>query len=538
MKTSNLISIGLTGLLLFAYIFLSNNPELVSEEALNFLNIAVLIFGSIVIVNFLSSILVDFWFVRFQGKEASDLVKLVVALLLYGVCALLIFRLLGQDITAIFATSALITALIGFALQSPLGNLFSGVALQIDQPFQIGDRVIIHENEGQVVSMTWRATTIRTSDNTLVQIPNGLMSEEVVKMIPCDGTARRCVEFIVVAKFPPQKVIDSVSEAITNRPSSNINLDRPIQVRMWEHKQTFECHFITYRIFYYPRIYDSAENQTDREILRRAWYALQRQGMVSEETFAFTDQHLELIRSIELFKDLNLEAQTILLQQSKSLLFDIGETLNRHNLPEQAMFIVINGLINVQQKINSVDGYDEFQMFSRRPKKRPPVLLNRRLVDGVAFQLAQYIGPTAFSLAYEQQSSSLYWLYQHLAREIPNLDERVEFLGLCPLTPVEQLQSGDCFGEISLFFGESLAEVTMTSIAETELLVVPQQALAAVLERDRSYLEILTRGFAKYQADYLLKTMQMPGEKVWDVASIGLFLEEKFNLKSKESTGR
>ena len=206
MKTSNLIIIGLTGLLLFAYSFCRNNPDLVSDSIVKFLEISVLIGGSIAIVNLLSFVIVNLWFARVQGKKASDLVKLVVALLLYAACALIIFQFFGQDISAIFATSALISAIVGFALQSTLGNFFSGVALQIDQPFHIGDRVLIQDEEGVVVSITWRATTIRTKDGMLVQIPNGLMSEEVVKVISGRGNVQRELNFVVSGEFPPQRV--------------------------------------------------------------------------------------------------------------------------------------------------------------------------------------------------------------------------------------------------------------------------------------------------------------------------------------------
>ena len=440
MKTSNLILIGLTGVLLFVYSFFGNNPDLVSDSLLNFLKIAVLICGSIAIVNFLSFVIVNLWFASVQGKEASDLVKLVVALLLYGICTLIIFQLFGQDITAIFATSALITAIIGFALQSTLGNFFSGVALQIDQPFQIGDRVRIQDEEGYVASITWRATTIRTIDGMLVQIPNGLMSEEIVKIIPQDGTVRRSLEFLVSVAVPPQQVIDTVYEAILNQPHANINLAKPIRVKMWQYQLTDKSLFVTYRILYYPRNYVDGNRLTDQEILRRAWYALHRKGMGFNYFAPSHQQHLSLISSIELFRHLSLEAQNILLQHAQSLLFDIGETLNSHNLPEKTMFILVKGRIDVQQELSATAEQTNLQMFSRqsfkvfsrRPKARPAVPLEEKVVERVAFKLAQYIGPTAFSLAHEKQSSSLYWLYQQLAGEIPDFEQRQEFLKFSP----------------------------------------------------------------------------------------------------------
>ncbi|ELS00970.1 small-conductance mechanosensitive channel [Xenococcus sp. PCC 7305] len=513
MKTSNLILVGLTGLLLFVYSFLRSNPDLVSNSIVKFLGVAVLICGSIAIVNFLSFIIVNLWFVRFQGKQASDLVKLVVLLFLYGICAIIIFQLFGQDITALFATSALITAVVGFALQSTLGNFFSGVALQIDQPFHIGDRVIIQDDEGSVVSITWRATTIQTREGILVQIPNGLMSEEVVKVIPGQGNIQRSIDFLVSGQVHPQKVIDTVYHAILNQSHPNINLDKPVQVSMWNFELAEESLFINYRIFYYPRNYEAAEQYSDRDILRRVWYALNRHGMNSEDQVASSDQRLRLISSIEFFRNLSPEVHQIILRHATSLLFDTGETLTSYNLPEKTMFIVSQGYVNVQQELRLVPGQTKFQVFTRRPKTHPPIPLERQFVERVAFELAQYIGPTAFSLAHEKRVASLYSLYQQLAEEILDLEQRETFLQSCPAAPLEQLQSGDCFGERSLFFSEPLVRATMITAVETELLAIPQEAIAKVLDHDPRLLDVIAHDFARYQSEYLTKTMQIPGAK-------------------------
>ena len=510
MKTSSLIHIGLTGLLLFAYSFFENNPGIVSKIVWDILEVAVLVCSSIAIVNFLSFVIVDLWFTRAQGKQASDLVKLVLALILYGICGLIIFQMLGKDIAAIFATSALITAVVGFALQSTLGNFFSGVALQIDQPFHIGDRVIIQENEGDVVSITWRATTIRTIDGMLVHIPNGAMSEEVVKVIPRQSNVQRALDFMVSGEVPPQRVIDTVYQAIVNQPHPNINLDQPVQVSLCNFEMVEESLFVNYQIRYYPHNYEAGEQQSDRDILRRVWYALNRMNEHSHVSPA--EEYIKIISSIEFFRNLSFEAKKILSQHAQSLLFDRGETLNRYNLPEKTMFILFRGRVNVQQELNPASSENlKFQIFSRRPKAQPAIPLDRRIVEQVANQLAQYIGPTAFSLAYEKHISSLYWLYQQLAKEIPDPQQREEFLRYCPAAPVEQLQPGDCFGERALFLGETLAQVTMTTAVETELLMIPQDAIAAILEHDHQILEQLSQEFARYQNQYLTQTMQISG---------------------------
>ncbi|NJL02225.1 MAG: mechanosensitive ion channel family protein [Spirulinaceae cyanobacterium RM2_2_10] len=147
MSSNNLIVIALTGLLLFAYTFFSNNPDLLAAEVLEYLRIAVFISGGLAIVSLISFAIVDIWFARAQGKSPSSLLKLVISLFLYTLCGLFIGQMLGWDVTALFATSALVTVVAGLALRSTLSDFLSGIALRIDQPFQIGDRISVR-NDG------------------------------------------------------------------------------------------------------------------------------------------------------------------------------------------------------------------------------------------------------------------------------------------------------------------------------------------------------------------------------------------------------
>ncbi len=87
----------------------------------------------------------------------------------------------GFQLAAVLATSAVFSLVMGLALQDTLGNLFSGVALQIDRPFKIGDWVEIHcaseKWNGQVQEISWRATTLMGFADELILIPNKLIAQ-------------------------------------------------------------------------------------------------------------------------------------------------------------------------------------------------------------------------------------------------------------------------------------------------------------------------------------------------------------------------
>ena len=74
----------------------------------------------------------------------------------------------------VLATTAVGAVVIGFALQDTLGNLFSGLAIQIEKPFRVGHWVTIAGTDGLVSEVTWRATKIRTKAGNFVVVPNSV----------------------------------------------------------------------------------------------------------------------------------------------------------------------------------------------------------------------------------------------------------------------------------------------------------------------------------------------------------------------------
>ena len=79
----------------------------------------------------------------------------------------------------LLTTSAVGAVVVGFALQDTLGNLFAGLAIQIEKPFRVGHWISVAGAEGQVQEITWRATKLRTKAGQFLIVPNGMMSKEI-----------------------------------------------------------------------------------------------------------------------------------------------------------------------------------------------------------------------------------------------------------------------------------------------------------------------------------------------------------------------
>jgi small-conductance mechanosensitive channel len=81
-------------------------------------------------------------------------------------------------------TSAVGAVVAGLALQDTLGNLVSGLAIQVEKPFRLGHWIRLAEWEGEVSEITWRAVKVRTRDGNEVIIPNGELAKSALVNYP------------------------------------------------------------------------------------------------------------------------------------------------------------------------------------------------------------------------------------------------------------------------------------------------------------------------------------------------------------------
>lgn len=110
-----------------------------------------------------------------------DIFSLVASAVLFGVLLHTVFLI---EVTSLLATSAVVSVVLGLALQDTLGQLFAGISLQLDRPFRLGDWVEVRTGSdrinGQVLEVSWRATLLLAIGEELVTIPNKTMAQGLV----------------------------------------------------------------------------------------------------------------------------------------------------------------------------------------------------------------------------------------------------------------------------------------------------------------------------------------------------------------------
>lgn len=90
---------------------------------------------------------------------------------------------LNVNLTAVLGAAGIATVAIGFAAQTSLSNLISGLFLLSERPFKVGDLILVGTTRGFVLSIDLLSVKIRTLDNLFIRLPNETLIKSEVTTI-------------------------------------------------------------------------------------------------------------------------------------------------------------------------------------------------------------------------------------------------------------------------------------------------------------------------------------------------------------------
>src|SRR6202158_1025625 len=189
-----------------------------------------------------------------RGREHfSTIFRDLLTLTLWSLVVMVVLRAFFKiDVTALLAVPAVLTVVIGFALQETLGNIFSGLTLQISRPFESGDWVRVADKVGIMHSVGWRATTIVTRANEWLDIPNA----QLAKALLFNYGKHAVVEEVSIGLSygePPNRVCEVILDVLRDVPDV-LRHPEP-EILPWE----FGEYAIRYRVKYWLADYGLSE---------------------------------------------------------------------------------------------------------------------------------------------------------------------------------------------------------------------------------------------------------------------------------------
>jgi MscS family membrane protein len=138
-------------------------------------------------------------FVTLVGRAA----KIVMCI----IAVLTLLQNVGVNITALLGSVSVLGLALGLAAQDTVANLFGAVAVFLDQPFKVGDRIRIGtEVDGMVEEMGLRATRVRTVDGFLVTVPNKQVGNNTVTNVSARPNFRVVMDFGITYDTPADRV--------------------------------------------------------------------------------------------------------------------------------------------------------------------------------------------------------------------------------------------------------------------------------------------------------------------------------------------
>jgi small-conductance mechanosensitive channel len=306
---------------------------------------------------------VDVVFGRSMARAAPGIFRDLAQAVTYVIVLLITLRAVGVEPGSLLTTSALLTAVIGLALQDTLGNLVSGLALQMRPPFEVGDWIQFGDDArqaGRVTELNWRATTLVTSDHDEVTVPNSTLTKASIRNFSRPSpVARRVVTVQGPYEASPERVKAALVRAAQEVPGV------VVAPAPWVQTRSFADSGIEYAVWFFIEDFEERE-RIDGNVRDRVWYALQRAKLsvpfpirnvfmheVSDATRARAEE-LELsrrddvLRCVEFLNVLPDANHKFLAASAELRVFAPGEVVVRQGDTSAEMFIIDEGLVTVE----------------------------------------------------------------------------------------------------------------------------------------------------------------------------------------------
>lgn len=402
------------------------------------LDVSALLFLLLALSRALFVLVVDVVLGRRLSRPLSRIFRDIIQGIVYVGVGAIVLQQVGVEPSSLLTTSALLTAVIGLSLQETLGNLFAGLAIQAQRPFEIGDWIGVDgdsTNLGRVIEINWRATTVLTNDQVELIIPNGVLAKATLSnYTKPTKMVRRTVEVDAPYEVSPARVEEALQIAVKDVPGV---LTTPVPVVLM---RNFAASGITYQLQFWIDDF-GIRDRLDSAVRQRIWSAFQRAGI----SIPFP------IRTVHMYSHTQSDQaeerkQQIMLRKSSLEGVDFVAALSEESRLELATR-------------------------SRTCHFMPGEIVLRQGDLGSEFYVVQK-GEVAVILG----------------------------LGEGNVAEVARLGPGKFFGEMSLMTGASRT-ATVQALSDTELVEVSKEAFHALLVKDPNLAEAVTNVLVQRQSE-------------------------------------
>jgi small-conductance mechanosensitive channel/CRP-like cAMP-binding protein len=300
------------------------------------------------------------WGVRL-GRPLPRIIREIAQGLVYAFILLVTLRAIGVEPGSLLTTSALLTAVIGLSLQDTLGNLFAGLSIQAQRPFEVDDWIQIDNDArfiGRVIEINWRATKVLTLEQIELVIPNNMLAKTAIRnYTKPTPLARRTLEVLGPYEVSPRRMQAALLRALWFVPGV---LEDPAPFVLIPR---FADSGIVYQLCFF--IDDFARrDRVDTAVRQRIWYVLERERIAipfptqvlqlgsgpearEREDGTRRARRLEALRGVDFLATMPQPLLERLAGTSQTCRFGPGETVIRQGDEGHELFILREGEVSV-----------------------------------------------------------------------------------------------------------------------------------------------------------------------------------------------
>lgn len=302
-------------------------------------------------IKFIDILINESYYKKKKNLEIPHLIRNIAVVLAFSVSFLSILKnFFNVNLTSLLTTSAILSAVIGLAVQDTLTTFIAGLVLTSDHSFELGDTVIIKDIVGKIIDTNWRTTKLLKAGGGIVSIPNNLLLKEITVNYLKRSNIVITIKVSASYNDSPNKVKNLLLKVAHN----NVNVVKDPEPFViisgygdsginYELKATIHEEYLR-RILIETELYSSI------------WYAFNREGIkipysvreivTPKDLLASSPEILSsYFQKVEFFNTLKEEDLNKLQQITKLQTFGKNEFIFMQNDPGDSFFIIKTGKV-------------------------------------------------------------------------------------------------------------------------------------------------------------------------------------------------
>lgn len=328
-------------------------PVKYTPQLLNLFEIVLIVLTGMISIEIISALLFDYFLPRLNREETLPIYR---QLLTGGFYCVLVFLVFGWvykvNIANILTTSAIISIVIGLALQDTLGNLFAGLAQNFSKSYQVGDWVKFGDYEGKVVRIDWRSVSILTGDDNIAIFPNSnIAKRELLNYSNPTTVHLRSLTLSAHYRHSPHKIRQALSEILQT--TQGIVKDPSPRVRLLEYTD----HAVKYKMVYWIDDFPQS-SAIASDIMEKVWYKFKREGIsmpypireiyhLRPDREITIEERVALLKNIDFIENLSQDELEYLAGRLKIQSYCDGELIFGQGEDGDSFYIVKEGEVLV-----------------------------------------------------------------------------------------------------------------------------------------------------------------------------------------------